>query len=184
MVFNASDIWSFSAISRVVLWRSESIIALIRSSSTSTGRPERFSSLSEKSPERNLSNQFWHYRSLRFRRHKQHITFCELAMRFSLCENKKAKYEDNVPFDFPFFNERQTKTTQPIKKLFLLIDSWIANYQIIKCVLHLDYASKPKNSTEAIYEWNPQLLSCQPNTCIDWIKKRVKWVSEYFQCLK
>ena len=59
--------------------------------------------------------------------------------------------------------ERQTKTTQPIKKLFLLIDSWIANYQVTKCVLHLDYASKPKNSTEAIYEWNPQLLSCQPN---------------------
>ena len=84
-------------------------------------------------------------------------------MRFSLCENKKAKYDDNVPFDFPFFNERQTKTTQPIKKLFLLIDSWIANYQITKFVLHLDYASKPKNSTEAIYEWNPQLLSCQPN---------------------
>ena len=51
------------------------------------------------------------------------ITFCELAMRFSLCENKKAKYDDNVPFDFPFFNKRQTKTTQPIKKLFLLIDS-------------------------------------------------------------
>ena len=49
------------------------------------------------------------------------ITFCELAMRFSLCENKKAKYDDNVPFDFPFFNERQT--TQSIKKLFLPIDS-------------------------------------------------------------
>ena len=30
------DTWSFSAISRVVLWRSESIIVLIRSSSTST----------------------------------------------------------------------------------------------------------------------------------------------------
>ena len=30
------DTWNFSAISRVVLWRSESIIALIRSSSTST----------------------------------------------------------------------------------------------------------------------------------------------------
>ena len=84
-------------------------------------------------------------------------------MRFSLYENKKAKYDDNVPFDFLFFNERQTKTTQPIKKLFLLIDRWIANYQITKYVLHLDYASKPKNSTEAIYEWNPQLLSCQPN---------------------
>ena len=53
---------------------------------------------------------------------------------------------------------------QPIKKLFLPIDSWIANYQITKCVLHLDYASKPKNWTETIYEWNPQLLSCQPNT--------------------
>ena len=53
-------------------------------------------------------------------------------MRFSLCENKKAKYDDNVPFDFPFFNKRQTKTKQPIKKLFLVIDSWIANYQITK----------------------------------------------------
>ena len=84
-------------------------------------------------------------------------------MRFSLCENKKAKYDDNVPFDFPFFNEHQMKTMQPIEKLFLLIDSWIANYQTTKCVLHLDYARKPKNSTEAIYEWNPQLLSCQPN---------------------
>ena len=30
------DTWSFSVISRVVLWRSESILALIRSSSTST----------------------------------------------------------------------------------------------------------------------------------------------------
>ena len=49
------------------------------------------------------------------------------------------------------------------QKTFLLIDSWIANYQITKCVLHLDYVSKPKNSTEAIYEWNPQLLTCQPN---------------------
>ena len=67
-------------------------------------------------------------------------------MRFSLCENKK---DDNVPFDFPFFNERQTKTTQPIEKLFLPIDSWIANYRITKYVLHLDYASKSKNSTEA-----------------------------------
>ena len=93
-------------------------------------------------------------------------------MRFSFCENKKAKYDDNVPFDFPFFNERQTKTTQPIKKLFLLIDSWIANYQITKCVLHLDYASKPKNSIEAIYEWNPQLLSCQPNITINEIKQK------------
>ena len=35
--------------------------------------------------------------------------------------------------------ERQTKTTQPIKKLFLLIDSWIANYQITK------YSSEIRN---------------------------------------
>ena len=48
------------------------------------------------------------------------------------------------------------------QKTFFTIDSWTANYQITKCVLHLNYA-KPKNSTEAIYEWNPQLLSCQPN---------------------
>ena len=27
--------------------------------------------------------------------------------------------------------------------------------------MHLDYASKPKNSTEANYEWNPQLLPTQ-----------------------
>ena len=44
--------------------------------------------------------------------------------------------------------------------LFLLIDSWIANYQITKRVLD---ASKSKNSTEAIHKWNPQLLNCQPN---------------------
>ena len=111
------------------------------------------------SPERNLSNQFWHCRSF-----KPFFNFLWACDAFFLCENKKAKYD--VPFDFPFFNERQTKTTQPIKKLFLLIDSWIANYQITKCVLHLDYASKSKNSTEAIYEWNPQLLCCQPNNCI------------------
>ena len=40
--------------------RFDSIMALIWSSSTSFGRPERCSSLSEKSPERNLSNQFRH----------------------------------------------------------------------------------------------------------------------------
>ena len=75
---------------------------------------------------------------LRLRGHKQHITFCELAMRFSLCENKKAKY-DECSFWFSIF--QRTKTTQPIKKLFLLIDNWIANYQITKCVLHLNYAN-------------------------------------------
>ena len=104
------------------------------------------------SPERNLTNQFWHYRSFKPFFHN----FLWACDAFFLCENKKAKYD--VPFDFPFFNERQTKTTQPIKKLFLPIDSWIANYRITKCVL------QPKNWTEAIYEWNPQLLSCQPNT--------------------
>ena len=112
------DTWSFSAISRVVLWRSESIIALIKSSSTSTRWPERFSSLSEKSQNEICQTNFDTAVLLRLRRHKQHITFCELAMHFSLCGNKKAKYDDNVPFDFPFFNERQTKATQPIKKLF------------------------------------------------------------------
>ena len=61
-----------------------------------------------------------------------------------------------------FHFSTNAKRKLPIKKLFLLIDSWIANYHITKCVL-LDYASKPKNSTETIYDWNPQLLSCQLN---------------------
>ena len=34
---------------------------------------------------------------------------------------------------------------------------------LTSCFIHLNYASKPKNSTEAIYEWNPQLFSCQLN---------------------
>ena len=105
---------------------------------------------------------------LRLRRHKQHITFCELAMLFSLCENKKQNMTIMFFLIFHFSTNaklrKTTKTTQPIKKLFLSIDNWIANYRITKCVLHFDYASKPKNSIEAIYEWNPQLLSCQPNT--------------------
>ena len=33
------------------------------------------------------------------------------------------KYDKNVRFDFPFFNKGHTKTTQPIKKILLLIDS-------------------------------------------------------------
>ena len=79
-------------------------------------------------------------------------------MRFSLCENKKAKYDDNVPFDFPFFNENYATD----QKTFF--SDWQLNCQLSNNkILHLDYASKPKNSTEAIYEWNPQLLSCQPN---------------------
>ena len=65
---------------------------------------------------------------LRLRRFKTAHNFLWACDAFFLCENKKAKYNDNVPFDFPFFNEHQTKTMQPIKKLFLLIDSWITNY--------------------------------------------------------
>lgn len=74
-------------------------------------------------------------------------------------------------FGFPFFNEGQKKTTQRIKKIFSLVTSWIANYQITKCVLNLLYDSKPKNSTEAFYEGNPQPFSFQPieTLCIVWI---------------
>ena len=53
------------------------------------------------SPERNLSNQFWHCRSFKPFFHN----FLWACDAFFLCENKKAKYDDNVPFDFPFFNE-------------------------------------------------------------------------------
>ena len=103
-----------------------------------------------KNHQNEICHQFWYCRSFKA------ITFCELAMRFSLCGNKKAKYDDNVPLLIFHFS---TKTTQPIKNLFLPIDSWIANYRITKCVLHLDYASKLKNSTEAIYEWNPKSIT-------------------------
>ena len=61
------------------------------------------------------------------------------------------------------------------QNIFLPIDNCIANHQITKCVLHLDYASQPKNSTEAIYGWNPQLLSCQPNTIYSLGKMRVSF---------
>ena len=46
-------------------------------------------------------------------------------------------------------------------------DTWSFS-AMSRVVLHLDYASKPKNSTEAICKWNPQLLSCQPNRIIVW----------------
>ena len=49
-------IFNIPSISRAVTWRSNSIMALFWSSSSSFGRPECCSSLSEKSPERNLSN--------------------------------------------------------------------------------------------------------------------------------
>ena len=94
---------------------------------------------------------------LRLRRHKQRITFCELAMRFPLCEDKKAK----CSFWFSIFQRTPNENYATDQKTFFT--DWIANYQITKCVLHLDYASKPKNLTETIYEWNPQLLSRQPN---------------------
>ena len=42
------------------------------------------------------------------------------VFRFSLCGNKKAKYDDNVPLLIFHFS---TKTTRPIKNLFLPIDS-------------------------------------------------------------
>ena len=54
------DIFNISSISRTVTWRFDSIMALIWSSSTLFGLPELYSSLNEKFPERNLSNQFRH----------------------------------------------------------------------------------------------------------------------------
>ena len=42
---------------------------------------------------------------------------------FPFAKIKKQNVTIIIPFDFPFFNQRQTKTTQPIKKLFLPIDS-------------------------------------------------------------
>ena len=67
-------IFNISSISCTVTWRSDLIIALIWSSSPSFGRSERCSSLNEKSPERNLSNQFRHC-LLRLPHHTHHVTF-------------------------------------------------------------------------------------------------------------
>ena len=98
---------------------------------------------------------------LRLRRLKTAPNFL-LSLRCNVFPFAKIK-KQNMTIMFILIFHFSTKTTQPIKKLFLPIDSWIANYQITKCILH--YVSKPKNSTEAfIYERNPQLLSCQPNT--------------------
>ena len=67
-------------------------MALIWSSLTSFDRPERCSSLSEKYPERNLSNQF---------RHTHHVIFWQPILRSFLYGNKKAKYDENAPFYTP-----------------------------------------------------------------------------------
>ena len=56
------------------------------------------------------------------------ITFCELAMRFSLCENKKAKYDDNVPFDFSIFQRTPNENYATDQKTFFT--DWQLNCQL------------------------------------------------------
>ena len=121
------DTWSFSAISRVVLWRSESIIALIRSSSISTGWPV-FRLWMKNHQNEICQINFDTVVLLRLRRHKQHITFCEFAMSFSLCENKKAKYDDNVPFDFSIFQRTPNENYATDQKTFFI--DWQLNCQL------------------------------------------------------
>ena len=71
------------------------------------------------------------------------MTFCHLTIMLLLI--------------FHFSTNAKRKLRNRSKNFFY----WLtAELPTIKCVLHLDYASK--NSTEA-YEWNPQLLNCQPN---------------------
>ena len=162
------DTWSFSAISRVVLLYNElydpnRLLLWLARHQFQLDDQNVFRLWVKNHQNEICQINFNTVVLLRLRRHKQHITFCEFAMSFSLCENKKAKYDDNVPFDFSIFQRTPNENYATDQKTFFIDDSWIANYQITKCVLHLDYASKPKNSIEAIYEWNPQLLSCQPN---------------------
>ena len=96
------DTWSFSAISRVVLWRSESIIASIRSSSTSTeirnyliANPIQYSSLYSSlfSKFQLISNynnlEFNPLRSMFLRRRKEENTY--------LLQNQK--HLVNLPFE-------------------------------------------------------------------------------------
>ena len=63
-------------------------MALIWLSSTSLGRPEGCSPLSEKSSERNLSSQFLHGVSLKLPYHTHHVTFYQPLLRSFFYENK------------------------------------------------------------------------------------------------
>ena len=67
-------------------------MALIWSLTTSFGRPERSSSLSEKSPERNLSNQFQHCLSFKASSSYTLRNFLAARTAFFPLQNKKAKY--------------------------------------------------------------------------------------------
>ena len=51
----------------------------------------------------------------------------ELKSNFSLCENKKAKYDDNVPFDFPFFQRTPNENYATDQKTFFT--NWHLFYQ-------------------------------------------------------
>ena len=70
-------------------------MALIWLSSTSFGRPERCSSLSKKSPERNLTNQFRHCLSFKAPLPYASRNFLAAMLRSFLYGNKKAKYDEN-----------------------------------------------------------------------------------------
>ena len=149
------DTRSFSAISRVVLWRIRDPNRLL----LRLGRHQF--QLDDQSVFRlwvkNHQNEICQINFdtvvlLRLRRHKQHITFCELAMRFSLCENKKAKYDDNVPFDFPFFNENYATD----QKIFFT--DWQLNCQL-------------SNNKNVFYIWTtPANLKIQPKPSMSEIR--------------
>ena len=94
-------IFNIYSISRKVTWWSDSIMALNRSSSTSFGRPERCSSSREKSPERNVSNQFRH--CLSFKTSSSCTSYNCLAACVTLFPlgNEKAEYDENARFYTP-----------------------------------------------------------------------------------
>lgn len=93
----------------IEFWKSSTHVCLY----VITKRQEHFSSLSGKSPKRNLANQWRHCRSFKDS-WTLLITFYELAMRCSL-------FRSLLIFNF-------WKTMQSV--FFLLIDSWIFNSQI------------------------------------------------------
>ena len=118
--------WNFSAISRVVLWRSESIIALIRSSSISTGRPERFSSLKNHQNEICQTN-FDTAVLLRLRRHKQ--LFVSLRCVFPFVEIKKQNMTIMFLLIFHFSTNTKRKLRNQTKNFFywLTADCQLSN---------------------------------------------------------
>ncbi|GFS48534.1 hypothetical protein TNCV_309691 [Trichonephila clavipes] len=77
--------------------------------SASTGLPERGASSTSKLPDRNLANQFWHWRTVNTPSHWS-ISFW-LEQHFYLLCSKIVRYVENAAYRSPYLKGHQPKTT-------------------------------------------------------------------------